>query len=46
MNSLIGRYSIEGNTDGNPNGFFYLDYPAAFAVANEVVTTHFGFTGA
>ena len=46
MNSLIGKYSIEGNTDGAPNGNFYLDLPAAYAVSHEVTQTHFGFTGA
>lgn len=45
MNSLISRYSVEGNSDGVPNGNFYLDLPGASAVANEVVGTHFGFTG-
>ena len=46
MNSLIGRYSLEGNTDGQPNGQFYLDKDGAKAVAQEVTQTHFGFHGA
>ena len=46
MNSLISRYSLEGNSDGTPNGNFYLDQAGAKAVASEVVGTHFGFTGA
>jgi hypothetical protein len=33
MNSLIDRYSLEGNTDGKPNGQFYLDKDGAKAVA-------------
>jgi len=37
MNSLIGKYSIEGNSDGAPNGNFYLDLPGAYAVSHEVV---------
>jgi len=24
MNSLIGSYAVEGNTDGTPNGKFFL----------------------
>lgn len=46
MNSLIDRYSLEGNTDGQPNGQFYLDKDGARAVSREVVETHFGFHGA
>jgi hypothetical protein len=46
MNSLIGRYSLEGNDNGQPNGNFYLDKDGAKAVAQEVVGTHFGFHGA
>lgn len=45
MNSLISKYSLEGNDKGTPNGHFYLDKDAAKAVSNEVVETHFGFTG-
>ena len=45
MNSLISRYSLEGNTGGKPNGQFYLTKEAAKAVSQEVVTTHLGFTG-
>jgi hypothetical protein len=33
MNSLIGRYSLEGNDNGQPNGNFYLDKDGAKAVA-------------
>ena len=46
MNSLIGRYSLEGNTDGEPNGHFYLDRTGANSVAREVINTHFGWHGA
>jgi len=45
MNSLISKYSVEGNSDGQPNGNFMLDLPGAYAVSHEVVGTHFGFTG-
>jgi hypothetical protein len=37
MNSLISKYSIEGNDEGVPTGNFYLDLPAAYAVSHEVV---------
>jgi len=33
MNSLIGRYSLEGNTAGQPNGNFFLDKAGARAVS-------------
>jgi len=46
MNSLISVYSLEGNDGGTPNGQFFLDKEGAKAVAEEVVQTHFGFTGA
>ena len=46
MNSLISRYSIEGNDNGTPTGNFSLDLAGAYSVSNEVVGTHFGFTGA
>jgi len=45
MNSLISKYSVEGNDAGTPTGDFYLDRKGARAVASEVVGTHFGFTG-
>jgi len=45
MNSLISKYSLEGNTDGEPNGHFYLDRKAINAVSREVIGTHFGWTG-
>lgn len=37
MNSLISKYSIEGNDEGKPSGHFYLDWTAASDVAKEVV---------
>ena len=46
MASLISRYSLEGNTDGEPNGHFYLDRAGANSVAREVVNSHLGFHGA
>lgn len=45
MNSLIFKYSVEGNSGGRPNGNFYLEKDGARNVAMEVVGTHFGFTG-
>lgn len=45
MNSLISRYSLEGNNGGIPTGNFFLDKDGAKAVSREVVGTHFGFTG-
>ena len=45
MNSLISRYSIEGNNNGVANGHFYLNREGARAVSNEVVQTHLGFDG-
>jgi len=46
MKSLISKYAIEGKTDGSPNGKFYLDKAVAAKVSDEVVGTHFGFSGA
>jgi hypothetical protein len=46
MNSLISKYSIEGNDMDQPTGQFYLDKDGAKAVCQEVVQTHFGFHGA
>jgi len=45
MWSLISKYTIEGNDDG-PNGHFYLTLKGANSIGQEVVQTHFGFTGA
>ena len=45
MKSLIKTYSVEGNTDGKPNGQFYLTKKGMDKVAKEVVGTHFGFKG-
>jgi hypothetical protein len=45
MNSLIGTYSVEGKTNGAPNGKFYLTKKGALQVAGEVCETHFGFKG-
>ena len=46
MNSLISRYSLEGNTNGEPNGHFYLTKEGTRAVSKEVINTHLGFEGA
>ena len=46
MNSIIGAYSVEGNNEGTPTGQFYLTKAAGNKIAQEVVQTHLGFTGA
>jgi len=33
MNSLIGKYSLEGNDNGQPNGVYFLDKVGAKAVS-------------
>ena len=43
MRSLIKTYSLEGKTDNEPNGKFYLDKNGAEGVAKEIVGTHFGW---
>lgn len=45
MKSLIKTYSVEGNTDGKPNGQFYMTKKGMDKVAKEVVGTHFGWKG-
>ena len=45
MNSLIAEYAVEGQTDGAPNGKFFLTKAGARGVAGEVAETHFGFRG-
>ena len=45
MRSLITNYTLEGNTDGKPNGKFYLTKKGAESVAREVVGTNFGWKG-
>jgi len=46
MRSVISSYAIEGRaTDGSPNGSFFLDRDCMRKVANEVVGTHFQFSG-
>lgn len=46
MHSLITQYALEGNTDGKPNGHFYMTKDQTQRVTDEVVGTHWGFTGA
>lgn len=43
MWSLIMKYSLEGNSDGQPNGNFYLTQDGMKQVSDEVVATHLGF---
>lgn len=47
MRSVIKNYALEGRgDDGNPTGKFYLDLKGLYAVGEEVVRTHIGYTGA
>ena len=47
MRSVISSYALEGRgDDGHPTGKFYLDLGALYAVGEEVVRTHIGYTGA
>ena len=41
MESIISKYSLEGNTDGAPNGHFYVTKAGCEAIAKEVIGTHF-----
>ena len=45
MESLIKKYAVEGNTNGSPNGQFYITRPALENVAKEVIGTHLKMTG-
>lgn len=45
MHSLITQYALEGNTNGKPNGHFYMTKNATEKVCDEVINTHFGFDG-
>ena len=45
MWSIIQKFSVEGNTNGSPNGHFYLTPKGMEQVAREVVQTHYGWTG-
>ena len=46
MNSMIGTYAKEGkNTEGKPNGKFYLDRESGFRASEEVVATHLKLQG-
>lgn len=45
MRSLIKSYAVEGRTNDEPNGKFYLQRDGAEGVAKEIVGTHFGWTG-
>lgn len=46
MRSLIDKYSVEGKTDGKPNGHFYITRGDLKDASSEVITAHLGFTGA
>ena len=41
MESIISKYSLEGNTDGQPNGHFYVTKAGCEAISKEVIGTHF-----
>ena len=45
MRSLIQKYAIEGKSNNEPNGQFYLQRDGAEGAAKEIVGTHFGWTG-
>jgi len=45
MKSLLTNYTLEGRTNDEPNGKFYLTKNGAKSVAKEVVGSHFGWTG-
>lgn len=45
MKSLIANYALEGNTDGKPNGHFYMTKTQTESAAEEVLNTHLDFTG-
>ena len=45
MHSMIMKYALEGRTDNKPNGHFYMTEDAMKRVTDEVIGTHFGFTG-
>jgi hypothetical protein len=44
MRSLINNYSVEGQTNGTPNGHFYLTKDSVDDVSREVVKTHLGMS--
>lgn len=46
MRSVIKNYALEGRGPDGPTGKFYLDLKALYAVGEEVVRTHIGYTGA
>ena len=46
MESIIAKYSLEGNTDGAPNGQFYVTKAGCEAIAKEVIGTHLHTTNA
>jgi len=45
MRSMITNYAVEGKTDDEPNGKFYIKRDAAEEAAKEVVGTHFKWDG-
>jgi hypothetical protein len=45
MWSLIEKFAVEGNTEGTPNGHFYLTPKGLEKVAREVITVHYGWNG-
>ena len=46
MRSLIQNYALEGRGANGPTGQFYMDHNAMEGVAEEIVRTHLGYTGA
>lgn len=45
MHSLITKYSLEGRTDDKPNGHFYMTKDAMQKATDEVIGTHYQFSG-
>jgi hypothetical protein len=45
MWSLITQYALEGNTNGQPNGHFYMTKQLTEKAVDEVIGTHYGFDG-
>ena len=45
MHSLITQYALEGNTNGQPNGHFYMTKELTEKACDEVIGTHYQFDG-
>lgn len=45
MKSLISKYSLEGNTNGKPNGHFYMTHQQTSEAMDEILDTHLQYKG-